>query len=295
METNKREPIMSHERPSKPWQYIASDLFDVEHRKFILVVDRYSHFPLLQEYKATPSSQQVTATIKGYCAMFGCPEELMSDNGPQYAGDPFKNFCREWHISHKTSSPHYAQSNGFIERHVKHIKTLIRKAIQSGDDLNQVMLNIRATPIDSKLKSPGQLMFGRQLNTILPHRSEPGNEPERDQLRERQEQAEKYFPNRRELPPFHLGQNVRILNDKANGKTWMPAKIINRHDQRSYIVETASGKQLRRNRLHIHESTSPESSQQMPQSCKPPPLQQRPETNIPTEALPSELQTLQIK
>ncbi len=188
--------------------------------------------------------------------MFGCPEEIMSDNGPQYAGETFKKFCREWQINHVTSSPNYAQSNGFIERHVKHVKSLIKKAIKSGDDLSQVMLNIRATPIDPKLKSPAQLLFGRPINTLLPHRSEPGQESEREQHWKRQEEAEKNFPQRTELPPFHVGQNVRILDTRSNNKTWSPAKVIQKKDQRSYIVETPIGRKLRRNRLHMRESTS---------------------------------------
>ena len=37
MESNKREPIIPHQQPGKAWQFIASDLFDVEERKFILI------------------------------------------------------------------------------------------------------------------------------------------------------------------------------------------------------------------------------------------------------------------
>ena len=45
----------------------------------------------------------------------GIPEVLCSDNGPQYASAQFDNFCISWGISHKTSSLHYPQSNGFAK------------------------------------------------------------------------------------------------------------------------------------------------------------------------------------
>ena len=71
------------------------------------------------------SSQAVTAKIRAYCAQFDLPDEIMSDNGTQYIGEAFPKFIQEWNIEHVTSSPRYPRSNGFIERHVKHIKPLI--------------------------------------------------------------------------------------------------------------------------------------------------------------------------
>ena len=49
----------------------------------------------------------------------------MSDNGTQYTGEAFQKFIKDWSIEHVTSSPRYPRSNGFIERHVEHIKPLI--------------------------------------------------------------------------------------------------------------------------------------------------------------------------
>ena len=123
----------------------------------------------------------------------------MTDNGPQFSGEPFRKFTTEWKIKHITSSPHYPQSNGFIERHVKHIKALIRKAKRSGDDIQMVLMNVCATPIDAKLSSPSQMMFGRPMTTILPNHSDPGPEHERTQHQQRQTTAERYYPIRRIL------------------------------------------------------------------------------------------------
>ena len=117
----------------------------------------------------------------------------MTDNGPQFSGEPFQKFTTEWKIKHVTSSPHYPQSNGFIERHVKNIKALIRKAKKSGDDIQMVMMNVRTTPVDTKLSSPSPMMFGRLMTTILPNHSDPGPEHERTQHQQRQTTAERYY------------------------------------------------------------------------------------------------------
>ena len=45
----------------------------------------------------------------------------MSDNGPPFNGDDVKRFAREFNFIHTTSSPHFHQSNGFIEAMVKKV------------------------------------------------------------------------------------------------------------------------------------------------------------------------------
>ena len=48
-------------------------------------------------------------------ARFGLPDVLVTDNGPQFASAEFAVFARKKGITHLTSSPHYAQSNGKSE------------------------------------------------------------------------------------------------------------------------------------------------------------------------------------
>ena len=96
------------------------------------------------------------------------PDEIRSDNGPQYAGQEFKEFCRRWGIEHVTSSPHYAQSNGFIERQIRWIKCVIKKCIRGKESIQEALLNIRATPVDNKMPSPAEMLLVRQIATLLP-------------------------------------------------------------------------------------------------------------------------------
>ena len=70
----------------------------------------------------------------------GIPEVLRSDNGPQYVSAQFANFCIAWGISHKTSSPHYLQSNGFAEVCVKSAKHALQRAKYSGADPHLALL-----------------------------------------------------------------------------------------------------------------------------------------------------------
>lgn len=117
-DANPKEPLYPHNVPSKPWQSLASDLFEINGRQFLLTVDRYSKFPVVDELPMPASSHAVTQKMQMYMSLFGCPDEILTDNGPQYTGQTFQNFITKWGIKHVTSSPHYPKSNGFIERHV---------------------------------------------------------------------------------------------------------------------------------------------------------------------------------
>ena len=78
----------------------------------------------------------------------GIPEVLHSDIGPQYASVQFANFCTSWGISHKTSSPHYLQSNRFAKACVKFAKHALQGAKYSGANPHLALVALQAMPID---------------------------------------------------------------------------------------------------------------------------------------------------
>lgn len=205
----------------------------------------------------------------------------MTDNGPQYTGKAFREFTSTWDIQHTTSSPHYARSNGFIERHVKHVKTIITKCLKEKEDIQVAMLYLRATPNDAKLPSPAEILLSRPLTTLLPSRHEPTSKHYQEHMEERKEKITKHHnatSRDRPLPPLSPGEQVRILN--RNTKTWTPGTIKHQCRQpRSYIVETPNGATLRRNRSHLRPITLLSTTKTHSKDIHPP------------ENIPSETQT----
>ena len=76
-------------------------------------------------------------------------------------------FCISWGITHETSSPHYLQSNRFVEACVKSIKHALQWAKYSSADPQLTLLALQATPIDTKLPSPAELLYQCQLRTTI--------------------------------------------------------------------------------------------------------------------------------
>lgn len=251
---NKREPLIPHEVPDGKWCKIGADMFEISGCHYLLIADYFTKFHVVMEMKNT-KCKAITEEFAKLCSIFGKPNEIITDNGPQFVGTHFKDFCKTWGISHITSSPHHPQSNGFIERMVATIKSTIIKCKRSRTNLHQALLMLRATPIDTHLPSPGELLFGTPLKTTLPYVKETGdaNKEVKRRLSERQMKAKQQYDQNAssDLEPLTKDQNIRI-RDFQTGK-WHPGKVIKalKYPPRSYIVATENGRTLRRNRRHL--------------------------------------------
>ena len=62
----------------------------------------------------------------------GFPKEIISDNSSPFNSQEFADYLSSHGVKHTTSSPHYPQSNGFIERHIQTVKNLLYKAMDAG-------------------------------------------------------------------------------------------------------------------------------------------------------------------
>ena len=99
---------------------------------------------------------------------YGSPDILYTDNGPQFDSYAFKEFAKRWSFVHTTSSPRYAQSNGFGERMVQTVKNTLRKAKMDDIDPDLALLSIRTTPISNNIRSPMELLMNRKGKANLP-------------------------------------------------------------------------------------------------------------------------------
>ena len=165
---NSRSPkLMPHEIPARPWQIIATDIFSLNGINYLLLVDYYSKYPFIHRLREF-TSKEVIGFIKQIFAEQGIPERLISNNGPHFSSQHFREFARAWDFEHITSSPRYPQSNGMAERSVQTVKAAMKKVVMSSRDINMTLLCFRSTPIDHIIPSPGELLFNRMLVSNLP-------------------------------------------------------------------------------------------------------------------------------
>ena len=120
--------------------------------EYLVIVDYYSKMPIVRKMPMSQCNSTKTITVlKELFAEHGIPEEICSDNGPQFASHLFAEFTKDWNIKHSTSLPRNARSNGQSESAVKIIKGLLTHAKCSGQDPYLALLAYRSTPVDSHL------------------------------------------------------------------------------------------------------------------------------------------------
>ena len=236
-------PLQPQSLPDRPWQRVASDLFQWNNQDFLLTIDYFSKFIEVDHLRSTTSSAIITA-LSAHFARHGIPEVFVSDNGPQYASHAFAVFLARQGIEHRTSSPHHPQSNGMAERAVRTIKSMLSKS----QDCNEALLAYRSTPLQCG-SSPAQLLMGRQIRSSVPStpaQLEPAW-PDLTLVRQREagtkdQQAANFNARHAVRPPpnFNVTDRVWIIDLGREGK------IKERITDRSYIV-SSSGSNLRRN------------------------------------------------
>jgi hypothetical protein len=64
-------------------QIVATDLFFYEEKNYVILVDSYSSWFDFKQVKST-NTNEVVKVIKHWFSVHGSPEELHSDNGPQF-------------------------------------------------------------------------------------------------------------------------------------------------------------------------------------------------------------------
>ena len=65
-----------------PFQCICADFFHYRESNYLVIVDRYSNWPIVE--RSTNGSLGFINTLRITFATFGIPDELTSDGGPEY-------------------------------------------------------------------------------------------------------------------------------------------------------------------------------------------------------------------
>ena len=115
-------PILSN----YPFQCICADYFNYQSHNYLVIVDRYSNWPIVN--KAKDGATGLINILRRVFATYGIPDELSSDGGPEFVAHSTQQFLRTWGIHHRLSSVAFPHSNCRAEIGVKTTKRLIMSA-----------------------------------------------------------------------------------------------------------------------------------------------------------------------
>src|SRR5207249_1790979 len=89
---------------------------------YLVLVDSHSKWMDVKPLQPQPTSKAVINVLREQFATFGLARYLITDNGPQFVSNEFRNFCKINGICHKPVSSYHPSSNGKAEAAVKIFK-----------------------------------------------------------------------------------------------------------------------------------------------------------------------------
>ena len=196
---NQKEPYIPIDIPIVAWKTIATDLFVFQDKTYILIIDLFSHFPVVRQLHGE-STKVVLNVLKDVFSNFGIPESIISNNGPCYKSQEFNTFCAKFEINHITGTSYNHQANSIAEHMIQTIKQLMVKT-QSNSWL--ALLILKSTPMNGIDRSPAELLCNRHFRTNIPmiqHASDLSHK-----ARLQNEDSTKYQTGSKDLVPLSLG------------------------------------------------------------------------------------------
>ena len=145
--------------------------------------DRETGFTIATPLVSKTSSGVIRAFKKHFLAVFGVPSTIITDRGGEFLSAAMADLCKVMGIKHQTTTAYHAQSNGFIERIHRTLKTALR-ALEDpstwSDHLHSIVLTLNNLTVDCNHFTPYQKVFGQPA--LLPgmclfESVEPQSEP----------------------------------------------------------------------------------------------------------------------
>lgn len=283
-----KEEMMSYPIPKLPWQIVAADCFEIDDKRYLVIVDVYSDYVDFSELQDMTSKTLISA-LKPILATHGTPDILITDNGTNFCSQEFANFANQWEFQHVTTSPHHHKANGRAEAAVKIIKHMLQKVNKEGGDIYKSILEWRNTVTPGSTSSPAQRLMSRRTRSFLPctdNMLQPTvikNVPQAI-VKRRQVSKQYYDRNAKNLPALVVGQPVTVkAHPQQPRSNWKPGHIIAIEPHRRYTVEV-EGRTYRRNRIHLRDSVNKPKNIEQQQEVTP-------TTSTITEAIPVQTPT----
>ena len=239
-------PMYPWRYPERPWDRLHIDFAEYKSEMFLVVVDAHSKWLEVVLMKST-TAEKTRDVLEWMFAHNGFPREVVSDNGPQFIAEVFREFLHNKGIKHTLTAPYHPASNGLAERAVQTLKNALKRhtldekpGMTTQRKLCSFLLSYNSTPHSVTGVSPSELYLKRQLRTRLSmikpdlHLAVEGKQDKMIQYRDQR------VPKLRE---FSKGDRVRVKNCRGTDIKYVPGSIVYRKGPVQYLVRV--GRNLR--------------------------------------------------
>ena len=265
--SNPMQPPSDITPPDYPFQKVCSDYFSFNNHEYVVVVDRYSNWPMV--FRSEGGADGLVKRLRESFVTFGVPEELTSDGGPQFTAGKTQQFLKSWGVRHRLSSVANPHANCRAEIAVKTVKRMLMDNTSSSGSLDvdkfQKAILIYRNSIDPETKaSPALVVFGRPIRDSIPvpmgrycpHPTWKETLAHREQAlaKRHAREHEKWQQHTQPLPPLQVGDHVYLQNLTGNHpRRWERTGVVVEVRQfHQYVVRVdGSGRLTIRSRQHL--------------------------------------------
>lgn len=251
---------------SYPWETLALDYLSLgrpgdSHPYILVMVDLFSRFAF-----AVPTRDQTaTTTARALWASvfqpFGCPERILTDQGPAFEADLTRQLCESYGCRKVRTTPYHPQGNGACERlnqTILHLLNSLQPAEQSrwSDHLPALLHAYNNTPHSVTGLAPFYVVFGRHARLPVDQAAGVEMEQQRGTLHEwvqqhhsrlqtayqvvkersqhRQQQDQKRHNRGPPAQPLLPGERVLVRDFRRRAR----GKLGYHWDPRPYVVQS---------------------------------------------------------
>jgi ribonuclease HI len=254
-------------------------------KKFLVVaVDYFTKWAEAEALATVTANNVISFLWRSVICRFGIPYSIVSDNGAQFDGKPFRSWCTELGIRNHYSTPMYPKSNGQVEATNKTLLATLKKKLDRRKGLwveyvPEVLWSYRTTARTPTGETPFSLAYGTEavipveigspshrVQHYDPNQNDEGITACLDLLQERRDNAQavheayrarvaRYYNKTVDPRKFKVRDWVlRKLNimtrdpveGKFNAKWEGPYRVVKCHSRGAYHLESREGKPVPR-------------------------------------------------
>ena len=245
---NCAKPLINDLAATKPWCALSIDNFEYKSHKYLIILDRFSHFVVVKSSDKIDTATTIRLLLEVFTE-HGLPQKIRCDRGTNFTSLYFTNFCSDLGITVSFSSSYHHQSVP-AEHSVCTVKNIMKKCHETNTPWHLGLLEYLCTPLGEKTPSPSNLV-GRQFKGLCPTFSslQESQEGTLEHLIEKRLREKLYHDKKsRTLADIPTGSNAAVLDHRSN--TWTVGHILDRGN-RGCTVELPNGKVIHRNRVDL--------------------------------------------
>lgn len=171
-----KQPLVLPEQINTTWSmdFMQDSLESGRTFRVLNVIDDYNRQSLAVEVDTSLSGERVVHVLENIMQWRGKPQQIRSDNGPEFISTALSSFCNAHHIEQRFIQPGRPQQNAFIERFNKTLREDVLDAYLF-DTIQQVRDITEQWQQDYNENHPHQSLNGQSPLQYLKTKSQTKN------------------------------------------------------------------------------------------------------------------------